>query len=198
LTARRLGQDNHDIEEVGTSSQDQAVQTELVPHLWDILTHLKSMNTTYTKAALLHLYEDLDKLADANVQRLLELRQRVSSWSSKQGGYLMWNETIALQVITAFRQGRLPLENLLGELLVRKVAGQELLCELQNFGANELPRCEHEILVAVRSRNHLISVVSLGLGTTEAWLLVVQRNLREGFDEEFVVDQLWPGLDETD
>ena len=72
-------------------SGDQGVQTDVLEavssdpqsepgvHLTHILDHLDGMTATYTRASLLHLYEDIGKLEDNAQRRLLELRQHISN-----------------------------------------------------------------------------------------------------------------------
>jgi len=113
----------------------------------------------------------------------------------------MWNETTDLQMKAAARNGSQPLEDMLGHLLLRKVAGQNLLCQLHEFGIDDVPTRINETLVAVRSRLHLMSVVSFGLGIMEVWLMKVQRCLERAAcvsaDEDFVVEQLLATTNET-
>ena len=106
----------------------------------------------------------------------------------------MWNEMLELQVHAMGRHDCEAVETLLGVLLMRKVAGQDLLCRLYDLEEDDMPHNPHEWLVKSRSRLHLISVVSLGLGITDVWMLILNRKLlqlngvRE--DETLVIDQL--------
>ena len=182
---------------------DCAVQTDVLDtspshparvNLSDVQNHLNSLTSPYTKTSLRHLYKDLGKLEEKTQRRLLELRQSVSSWSSASGGYLMWNETLQLQVHAMGRHDRDAVENLLGVLLMRKVAGQELLCCLYDIEEDDMPCNAYEWRVKSRSRLHLISVVSLGLGITDVWMLILNRKLQQlngvREDEALVIDQL--------
>jgi hypothetical protein len=181
------------------ASAQQHVELRPTVQASDILHHLEEMINSYTKSALRNLYKDLDNLEGNTQRRLLELRQRVSNWSSVAGGYLMWNETIELQVQAAIKQSDpSALENLFGVLLIRKMAGQDLLCQLHGVGTEDIAPSERETLVAVRSRLHLMSVVSLGLGVTEVWMLIIRRQILEGHDEESVVNQLLQSIDRTE
>lgn len=115
----------------------------------------------------------------------------------------MWNETIDLRVEAAARKSRAALEDAFAHLLLRKVAGQDLLCQLLNFRVNNLLPQKHDTLVLVCSQLHLLSVVSLGLGIVEVWMLLVQRRIQEGSsdspaDEQLVADQLCSSVDEMD
>jgi hypothetical protein len=83
----------------------------------------------------------------------------------------MWNETLELQVEAMGRQNCEAVENLLGILLMRKVAGQELLCQLHHLEVVDISPNPHKSLVQMRGHLHLMSVVSLGLGIIEVWLL---------------------------
>jgi hypothetical protein len=115
----------------------------------------------------------------------------------------MWNETTELQLKAAANKDRAALDEIFARLLLRKVAGQDLLCQLFEFGMNDILPRQQEILVSVRARMQLISVVSFGLGVTEVWLSVVRSQIQEGAasapaDEDLVADQLFPSVHEYD
>ena len=116
----------------------------------------------------------------------------------------MWNETIDLRVEAAARKSRAALEDAFAHLLLRKVAGQDLLCQLLDFGVDDVLPQNHDTQVIVRSRLHLLSVVSFGLGIVEGWMLFVRRRIQEGSssssaaDEQLVANQLCSSVDEMD